>query len=136
FNAGETAKVVSVAVNADAINESAETFFVNLTSPVNARLANSTGIGTIGSNLAANLSIDDVTVTEGEGGGTTNAVFNVTLSARSSQTVTVNYATANNSATAVSDYTAQSGTLTFNPGDISKVITVQVIADCSAEQDE
>jgi hypothetical protein len=70
------------------------------------------------------LSINDVTVTEGEGGGTTNAVFSVTLSAASTQTVTVNYATRNNSATAPADYTATSGTLTFAPGERSKTFTV------------
>jgi hypothetical protein len=82
------------------------------------------------------LSINDVTVTEGEGGGTTNAVFSVNLSAASTQTVTVNYATRNNSATAPADYTATSGTLTFAPGERSKTFTVPVAADCVAEGTE
>ena len=42
------------------------------------------------------LTINDVTVTEGNS-GTTNAVFTVTLSAVSGQTVTVNYQTADGS---------------------------------------
>ena len=63
------------------------------------------------------ISIADTTVIEGEGGGTTPAVFSVALSATSSQTVTVNYATRNNSAVAGSDYTATSGTLSFGPGE-------------------
>src|SRR5262245_50319814 len=68
------------------------------------------------------LSINDVSVTEGND-GTTSAVFTVTLSRASSQTVTVNYATADGSATtANNDYMAASGTLTFAPGQTSQTI--------------
>src|SRR5215831_1915448 len=70
-------------------------------------------------NVIPTLSINDVSVTEGNS-GTTNAVFTVTLSAVSSQSVTVHFATADNTATAGSDYVATSGTLTFNPGDTTK----------------
>ena len=41
----------------------------------------------------------------------------VTLSAASGKTVTVDYATSNGTATAGSDYTATSGTLTFSAGE-------------------
>src|SRR5256885_9739723 len=68
------------------------------------------------------ISINDVSVAEGNT-GTTNAVFTVTLSPASGQTVTVSYSTANGSATAGSDYVATSGTLTFNPRDTTKTIT-------------
>jgi len=60
----------------------------------------------------------------------------VTLSAVSSQSVTVNFATANNTATAGSDYVATSGTLTFNPGDTTKPITVVVNGDTTVEPNE
>ena len=57
-------------------------------------------MGTIRNDDAAPaLSIDDVTVTEGNS-GTTNAVFTVSLSAAYPLAVTVNYATANGTATA------------------------------------
>ena len=52
--------------------------------------------------------INNVTVTEGNT-GTVKRPFTVTLSAASGQTVTVNYATANGTATAGSDYTATVG---------------------------
>src|SRR5262249_2063322 len=81
------------------------------------------------------LSINDVSVTEGNT-ATSNAVFTMTLSAVSSQSETVNFATANNTATTGSDYVATSGTLTFNPGDTTKPITVVVNGDTTVEPNE
>src|SRR5262249_50889102 len=62
--------------------------------------------------------------------------FTVTLSFASSNTVTAQYATADSTAIAGSDYTATSGTLTFAPGEISKTITVSVLGDRIAEPNE
>lgn len=81
------------------------------------------------------LSINDVTVAEGNT-GTTTANFTVSLNLASAHTVTVNYATAGGAATAGSDYQATNGTLTFNPGETSKPITVNVIGDTLVEPDE
>lgn len=81
------------------------------------------------------LVIADVEVTEGTGGSTT-AVFTVTLSPASSQTVTVDYATANGAAAAGSDYTAKSNTLTFSPGATERTIEISVNTDSSDESDE
>ena len=72
------------------------------------------------------LSINDVTVSEGDA-GTKTASFTVTLSAASGSTVTVAYATANGTATtADSDYVAKSGTLTFNAGTTTQPVSVTV----------
>ena len=76
-----------------------------------------------------------MTVTEGNS-GTTTAAFTVTLSAASPQTVTVNYATANGTATAGSDYVAQTGTLSFTAGQTSKTISVTVNGDTTVEPNE
>ncbi|RME70388.1 MAG: hypothetical protein D6784_16805, partial [Chloroflexi bacterium] len=82
------------------------------------------------------LAINDVTVTEGDS-GTTNAVFTVTLSPASAQTVTVNYSTADNTATtADNDYVAASGVLTFAPGVTTQPITVTVNGDVKSESTE
>lgn len=84
------------------------------------------------------LSIDDVTVTEGDS-GTTTAQFTVTLSTApgTDETVTVDYATADGTATtADTDYTAASGTLTFVEGETSKTIDVSVSGDTTVESDE
>jgi hypothetical protein len=82
------------------------------------------------------LSINDVSFAEGNS-GTTSMIFTVTLSAASNLTVNVNYATANGTATlADNDYQALSGTLTFNPGDLTRTITVLVNGDQKFEPDE
>ncbi|WP_051115025.1 Calx-beta domain-containing protein [Actinokineospora enzanensis] len=80
------------------------------------------------------LSINDVTVNE-PGTGTGNAVFTVSLSAASTGTVTVDYATVLGTATAA-DLTPVSGTLTFAPGDTSKTISVPILSDTLDEPTE
>ncbi len=72
--------------------------------------------------------INDVTVVEGNS-GTTDALFGVTLSVDALSTVTVDYATANGTATGGSDYVAASGTLSFAPGETVKTIIIAVIGD-------
>jgi len=61
--------------------------------------------------------------------GTTNAAMPVTLSAPSTQTVTVDYATSDGTAKAGVDYVAVSGTLQFAPGETSKIVNVPVIGN-------
>ncbi|NCR53510.1 MAG: hemolysin [Microcystis aeruginosa L211-07] len=65
-----------------------------------------------------------------------NAPYTVTLSQASNQTVSVNYATANGTATAGSDYTAIIGTLTFAPGVTSQVLNIPILNDSLNEADE
>jgi hypothetical protein len=81
--------------------------------------------------------ISDVTITEGNS-GTTNAVFTVTLSNAVDTAVTVNYATADGTATTTdNDYTAIATTpLIFNAGETSKTITVVVNGDTKVESNE
>jgi hypothetical protein len=82
------------------------------------------------------LSIDDVSHAEGDQGSTTY-VFTLSLSAETESTVTVTYATVDDSATvADGDYQAQSGQLTFSPGETVKTVTVQVQGDTTPEPDE
>lgn len=82
------------------------------------------------------LSIADVSMAEGAR-GTTYFSFTVTLSFSLDVAVTVNFATANGTATtANSDYVAKSGTLTFAPGETSKTITIAVQGDRKKEANE
>src|SRR6266550_4403970 len=78
---------------------------------------------------------DSVVVVEGDT-GTTNAIFTVSLSVAQTDTVTVDYFTSNGTATAGQDYEATSGTLTFMPGETTKVVDVPVIGDRIPEGDE
>ena len=76
----------------------------------------------------------------GDDGGLEDAVgklsFDVTLGAASGKEISLDYATANDTATAGSDYTASSGTLIFSPGDRKKTVEVSVTADGVHEADE
>jgi hypothetical protein len=135
FDPGQTIKQIIVPVVGDMAIEIAETFSLNLTNPVNATFADATAQGTITDNDTVTISIGNVTVTEANA-GTRDAVFTVTLSAVSGNTVTVDFATANGSALAPSDYAATSGTLTFAPGEVSKQITVQTVGDLLVESNE
>jgi hypothetical protein len=81
------------------------------------------------------LSINDVSLTEGNS-GPKNFTFTVKLSKASASTVTVNFATANGTALAGSDYLVKSGVLTFAPGQTSKTVVVQVKGDTMVEPNE
>ncbi|MCI0690403.1 DNRLRE domain-containing protein [candidate division KSB1 bacterium] len=128
FPAGTTTQTITVVVNGDEIVEPNETFFVDLSNPSNATIADNQGLGTItDDDSLPSISINDVSVTEGNAPqGGVNAVFTVTLSSTSSQVVTVDYATADGTATAGSDYVAGAGTVTFSAGTTTQTIAVVV----------
>jgi hypothetical protein len=132
--AGQTSGTITVLVSGDRVAEANEAFAVNLSAPINATIADGTGLGTIVDD-EPRISISDTTVTEGNT-GSRSATFTVALSAAYDVNVTVNYSTANGTATAGSDYQAASGTLTFTPGQTSKAVPVQVIGDRLAEANE
>jgi hypothetical protein len=81
------------------------------------------------------VSIADVSATEGDA-GSSSALLTVSLSSPATQPVTVQFATANGTATAGADYTATSGTLTFAPSTTTASVTVSVIGDVLDEDDE
>lgn len=81
------------------------------------------------------LSMGDVSIREGNS-RTSNAVFTVTLSAPSTQAISVNYTTVDGTALADTDYTSGSGVLTFTPGQTHKSITVPVQGDRLYENNE
>jgi hypothetical protein len=122
-------------VNGDATFEGNETFFVNLTNSINSTISDNQGQGTIQNDDASPnpaITIDDVTVTEGNS-GTVSANFTVSLSFASTQTVTVNYATADGTAKQPSDYQSAGGMLTFAPGVTTQPVSVLVNGDTNNE---
>lgn len=80
-------------------------------------------------------SVADATVVEGNS-GTATLSFPVTLSAKSTDAVSVDYTTADGTANTPADYAAASGTLTFNPGETAKTIPVTVVGEVTFEPDE
>jgi urease beta subunit len=137
FTAGQTAKQIIVAVKGETLNEVNETYTVNLTNPSNATISG-TGIGTgtiTNDDAVPTLSINNVSQAEGNS-GTTSYTFTVTLSTASGLPVSVDFATADGTAAAPGDYQAQSGTLTFSPGQATKTITILVNGDVSIEPSE
>ena len=136
FAAGDTSETIAVPVNGDTKDESKETFYVGLSNASGATISDRTGIGTINDDDAVpSVSVGDATITEGDS-GTTNASFTVTLSEASGRYVTMDYATADDTAISGSDYVSTSGRLTFFPGHTSKTVTVQVRGDTTDEPDE
>lgn len=137
FNPGETQKTIKIAVTGDLSAESDETFFLNLTNSPRAKLAVNQAIGTILNDDIASLSINPVTQVEGST-GITYFDFTVSLDVSSSQPITVTYATDTTSGTAIAglDYAATNGTLTFNPGELSKTIRIWVVGDLLNEANE
>ncbi|NOK07235.1 Ig domain-containing protein,Calx-beta domain-containing protein, partial [Myxococcus xanthus] len=110
--AGSSSATFTVQVVGDTLNEPNETFFVNVTNVNGATVADGQGQGTIiNDDAVPALSVGDASATEGNS-GTATMTFTVSLGAASGQTVTVNYATADGTANAGSDYVARSGTLT------------------------
>src|SRR5262249_27389221 len=132
--AGQTSGTITVLVNGDRLRESNKTFLVNLGNPNYGGIADGQGQGTTVDD-DPRITINDVTTTEGNS-GTMAFAFTVSLSVAYDVPVTVNYATANGTATAGSDYQADSGTLTIPAGQTSGTITVLVNGDRLAESNE
>lgn len=138
WKTGDTAnKTFIVSITSDKIDEDKETFTVTLSNP--------TGGAILGSPSSATVTIMDndnpptIQFSAASSSGTeamTPAVITVTLSTASGQTVKVNYATANGTATSGNDYTTTSGTLIFDPGVTSQKINVPIINDSVRESNE
>ncbi|HRZ41469.1 MAG TPA: Calx-beta domain-containing protein, partial [Bacteroidales bacterium] len=92
--AGSTSVNVIVPILDDAVGEPTETYFVNLSNPSHATILDGQGIGTITDNDAVSVAINDVTVNENDG----TATFTVTLTGAIQDQLTVDYATAPNTA--------------------------------------
>jgi PKD repeat protein len=136
FAAGETTKTITVQVLGDSIDEFDENFGLNLNNATNATIGKGSSMTTIIDNdLPPVLTINDRTITEGHN-GTQILNFTVSLNAPSAKPISVQYATANGTAIASSDYTATSGILTFAAGETTKTIAVQIIGDRLDEQNE
>ena len=135
FDRNVTTATISVTTLNNSTPEPTETFNVNLSNPSRGSIRDGLGVGTILDDDAVvqpSITIGDVTVTEGQ-----TANFTVSLSAASTQTVTVVASTANGSAVAPGDFTARSNvTITFPAGSTSQTFAVTTVNDTLVEQTE
>ena len=133
FAPGMTNQTIAVPIIGNLLNETTTTFAVNLSNPTNAVLARAQGLGTIlNDNPLPYLSASDVTVHENSS-GTTNAVFNVSLSVPSGQAVTVTCYTSDGTAIGGTDYVPTNAYLTFNPGQTNQTVSVVVNSHVTAK---
>lgn len=138
IGAGNTTTTLTVLVNGETFQEDNETFLVNLSNvSVNATIFDNQAVGTIlDDDRPPAISIADVQVLEGDA-GIIDAVFQLTTTRPIAQAVTVNFATANNTATTGNnDYQTASGLATFAPTTTSTTVTVHVVGDNVNEDDE
>src|SRR5262249_32860711 len=125
-------------VNGDRTDEYDQTFYVLYTGASGADLLDGGGSCLILDNdPPPKVSISDASVVEGGRGKLKTMTFVVTLSAPSEKYVSVNYQTANGTATTQdNDYVATSGGIDFNPGQTSRTISVTIKGDSGKEADE
>lgn len=135
--AGQLSRTLTVLVKGDLLAESDEIFYVNLTGASGAVISGYGAWATIrDDDRPPTFAISDASIVEGNS-GTKLMTFTVSLSSASSAGVSVNYSTANSSATTSNnDYVSKSGTLSFAPGETNKTISVTVRGDTKKENDE
>ncbi|RDE50706.1 MAG: hypothetical protein DVS81_09535, partial [Candidatus Accumulibacter meliphilus] len=138
FAPGETVKLVTVGIRNDNAPELTEVFDVAITSAVGAIVGDGTGHVFINRNdstpvASPVLDLRNVVTVEGHG----YVDFLITLSAPSSSSVKVNYQTTGGTAAGYgTDFTNQSGALTFSPGETIKTVRVTTTDDGNAEGQE
>jgi Ca2+-binding RTX toxin-like protein len=137
FVPGQTRQSLQIPLVADALLEADESFWLQLSDPDHALLSDtaSTARITLLNDDQPQVSIQAVRQDEGQA-GTRSIPITLTLSAAYNQPVSVDYATADGTARAGTDYTSTRGTLTFQPGETRKTFTVPVKGDTLVEPDE
>jgi hypothetical protein len=137
FDPGETEATFTVDITSDEDREEDETVILTLAN------ANGADLGLVSSATLViedddgpppmvDFGVDEYRVSE----AAATASITVTLSEATADTVTVNYATSDGTATAGQDYVAVSDTLTFGPGETERTFIVEITADEESEEDE
>jgi len=135
FAPGEVEKPVVVLVNGDTVDETQETFFLDISNVQNATVSSNRGTGFINDDDGPTISINDVSVTEGNA-GTKAATFTLTLSGPSVEAIAVRAITTAGTATAASDYNHLDLVVIFQPGIVTRTFDVGIIGDTNLESNE
>lgn len=142
FNAGETRQTITVPIIDNDTKEGTQDFFVNLFNPQAQaadggtstasppRIAPHAGTArvTIIDNDATTFQFSSPSYTARNSSGSASLTVTLSRVANASGTYTVDYFTSDLTAVAGQDYTPESGTLTFNPGETAKTITIPLTA--------
>jgi hypothetical protein len=137
FAAGQSTATVTVPIRGDKVTEPNETFTLDLDQTGStATIGDGSGTGTIVNDDAKPvIKIGDASVAEGNS-GTKPMNFRISLNHASASPITVHYTTVDGTAKAGSDYVATSRTVTFAPGQLNKIVPVQIKGDKLKEKNE
>ncbi len=135
FAAGSTSQTIVVHALGDATDEDNETLRVLLSAPSGAVILDGEGLGTIVDNDTSSLSVNDVSVAEGNAGSVI-ATFTITMTTSNSRTVSVDFTTTNGVAVAGADFVGQSGVASFAAGTTTQTVSVTVLGDTLDEANE
>ncbi|TRU38101.1 MAG: hypothetical protein EWV50_12355 [Microcystis aeruginosa Ma_MB_F_20061100_S20] len=134
FAAGSSTAKVTIDPTADTTIEPNETVILTLAAGTGYKVGNTTPVtGTITNDDFSKLSINDITVVEGQDN---NAILTVTVNNPNPQPISVNYTTAPVNATANVDYTSKTGTLTIAPNTSTATISIPILNDNLNEANE
>jgi hypothetical protein len=136
FAPGETTKTVTVPVVGDVVFEGNETFTLELRDVTGAAVVDGVGLGTILENeLQPTLSVNDISIIEGDS-GTKDAIFTVSLSGPSSNTVSFGVGLTNGTAVEAEDFQGVGGGELISAGQTTRTISVPIIGDTISEASE
>ena len=134
FTNGVTNATITLLITGDDLDEVDETLRVVLSNPIDATISSRTNTVTIIDDDSSTLDFTTNAVTVAE----TNTTLTLTVvrSGATNTAVAVDYDSTNVTASAGSDYTAVSGTLSFAPGVTTNTITLTLAPDLTYEADE
>ena len=135
FAPGEVEKPVVVLVNGDTVDEAQETYFLDISNVQNATVSSHRGTGFIIDDDGPTISINDISVTEGNS-GTKSATFTLTLSGPSVEAIAVRAITSPGTAAAANDYNSINLVVVFQPGTVTRTLDVGIIGDTNLESNE
>jgi len=136
FSPGQTRQTLAVSVLGDEIFEPDEIFNLALSNQTRGTLDKAIAVATITNDDALiTATPSNLSIIEGDS-GTKLANFVVRLNSPSSKAINLQFATANGTASNLSDYLATSGNLTFAAGATIKTISVAVRGDTEYEANE